>query len=398
MQAKLGSLYRRSKKLADGSRQVSPVWWIKYYKDGRCIRESSESIKHTDAERLLKRRMGEISTGKFLGLEPERVTMSELFQDVVEDYQTYERKSTADLEGRLRNHLVPAFGAVRAADFSTQHLKRYIAARRKEEAENATINRELAIVRRAFILASHCDPPKVVRVPHVVMLKENNVRTGFLEYEGYVALRDHLPWYLRPLFVTAYHVGGRRGELTAIQWHQVDFRTQRIRLAAGSTKNDEARTLPIYGEMEPWLVEAKRIRDEQYPKCPWVFYTDEGKRLYWFYKAWQSAREAAGYSDLLFHDLRRSAVRNMERAGIPRKVAMAISGHKTEHIYRRYDIVDERDFTDAVARIGDYLAAQKQQADTQSEAKPGDATGTLLGTPSPSRGKTEVEEDLKYEP
>ncbi len=168
--------------------------------------------------------------------------LAELFQDVVEDYQATERRTVDDLRSRLKNHLQPFFGDLRAADFSTQHVKRYITGRRSEEAQNGTINRELAILRRAFMLAAKCDPPKVARVPHIQLLNEQNVRTGFLEYPGYVALRDELPWYLRPLFVTAYHVGGRRGELTSVRWDQVDLRTGQIRLNGTDTKNQEART------------------------------------------------------------------------------------------------------------------------------------------------------------
>jgi integrase len=111
--------------------------------------------------------------------------------------------------------------------------------------------------------------------------------------------------------------------------------------------------------MREWLVTARKIRDEKFPMCPWVFYTDEGERLYWFYKAWESACDRAGFPTLLFHDLRRSGVRNMERAGIPRKVAMSISGHKTENIYRRYDIVAERDLFDATARMDQYFTSIK---------------------------------------
>lgn len=242
--------------------------------------------------------------------------------------------------------------------------------RRREGAENATINRELAVVRRAFRLAAKCEPPRVGRIPNIQLLKENNVRTGFLEYETYVALRNELPWYLRPLYVTAYHVGGRRGELTSIQWPQVDLAGNQIRLHGADTKNEEARTLPIYGEMRELIVMAKEIRDQRFPKCPWVFYTDNGERLYWFYDAWKESCLRAGVPHLLFHDLRRSAVRNMERAGVPRKVAMAISGHKTESIYRRYDIVAHRDLVDAATRIEGYLERIKAKQ-----------MGTLLGTP-----------------
>lgn len=100
------------------------------------------------------------------------------------------------------------------------------------------------------------------------MTPESNVRTGFLDYEGYVALRTELPWYIRPLFVTAYHIGGRLGELTSVQWSQIDLNAAQIRLHGSDTKNEEARTLPVYGDMREWLVQAKAIHDERFPKYP----------------------------------------------------------------------------------------------------------------------------------
>ncbi|MEP7353027.1 MAG: tyrosine-type recombinase/integrase [Acidobacteriota bacterium] len=162
-----------------------------------------------------------------------------------------------------------------------------------------------------------------------------------------------------------------------MQWRQVDFSAGQIRLRGTDTKNEESRTLPIYGDMREWLVAAKQTSDEKFPNCPWVFYSEEGERLYWFYKAWESACSRAGLTGLLFHDLRRSAVRNMERAGLPRKVAMSISGHKTEGVYRRYDIVAHRDLTDAATRMNLYFESMKTQKS---------ATSTLSDTPASAEG------------
>jgi len=187
----------------------------------------------------------------------------------------------------------------------------------------------------------------------------NNVRKGFLEHTAYTRLRDELPEYLRALFVVAYHTGARRGELTRIQWPQVDFTANRITLNPGETKNDEPRTLPIYGEMREWLLMAKEARDLNFPACPWVFH-ENGRRIQTFRRAWASACERAKLPGLLFHDLRRSAVRNMVRAGIPEKVAMAISGHKSQSVFQRYNIVFERDLTDAAARMERYIEAAAQ--------------------------------------
>lgn len=155
------------------------------------------------------------------------------------------------------------------------------------------------------------------------------------------------------------------------------------------TKNEESRTLPIYGDMREWLTLAKTIRDERFPECPWVFYGDQGERLYWFYAAWDSACKRAGLEGLLFHDLRRSAVRNMERAGVSRKIAMSISGHKTENIYRRYDIVAQRDLADAATRLNQYFESVKAHL-------PG--SSTLSDTPDDSKARRRDESDVEPDP
>jgi hypothetical protein len=92
-------------------------------------------------------------------------------------------------------------------------------------------------------------------------------------------------------------------------------------------------------------------------------------------EGWKTACKAAGVAGLLFHDLRRTAVRNMERAGIPRKVAMAITGHKTESIYRRYDIVSHQDLTLAAARLDTYLREQTAALESGREIGDGQSDG-----------------------
>jgi len=139
VRAKLGSIYRRRKRQTDGTVSTLPVWWIKYYRNGRALRESSHSEDYAEAQRLLKKRQGEIVTGKFVGLGVERICVSKLFDDVVQDYELNRRKSSAQLLSRLRNHLRPAFGTIKAAELSTGHIRRYVAERLKKGATNATI-------------------------------------------------------------------------------------------------------------------------------------------------------------------------------------------------------------------------------------------------------------------
>jgi integrase len=373
---KLGSIYQR------GS-----VWWIKYYRSCRVFRESSHSESAEDAERLIKRRQGEIVTGRFAGLGPERVTLAKLFDALLDDYRVRGLHSLPMTEHRVCKNLAPFFGTLRAADFSTAQARAYVLTRRREGAANATINRELELLRRAFRLAYEADPPVVVRVPHIARLPERNVRSGVLDHPAYLNLRDVLSSDFenehpegvrrerresyRLLLVVGYHTGARLGELLAVRWSDVDLARCEIRLESENTKTGKARVLPIYGEMHGWFEMARAERDAKYPDCRWVFAAG-GQQLIFNWRAWRKFVMLAGVPDLRFHDLRRTALTNMVRAGIPEKVAMEISGHLTRRTFERYHITGGR----SVAEVGEKMAAFLHEVEGKTEG----ATGTLMGT------------------
>jgi integrase len=362
----MGTVYRRGR-----------IWWIKFYRHRKPIRESSGSEDRQEAMNLLKQRLGEAVTGKYLGVTSARLRMEGLFAMVIDDYERSEQRDIYIVRKRITVHLLPAFGGVRAAAFTSDHIARYISDRRMQEAANATINRELAIIRRGFNLAARMDPPKVARVPHIACLPEENVRQGFIEWEAYERLRDELGRGRLP-FVIGYHLGNRKGEILRLEWPMVDLDNREIRIPGTHTKSKKPRTLPIYGEMEQCLLAAKEERDRLFPKCRWVC-SDAGERIRCFKTQWKEATKRAGFDGLLFHDLRRSAIRNMERAGIPRSVAMAISGHKTESIYRRYDIVSPRDIRAAGNALEQAMGTEKdkRQKKVLAFAAAAGRTGTI---------------------
>ncbi len=194
------------------------------------------------------------------------------------------------------------------------------------------------------------------------------MRTGFIEREDYLALKAALPSHLKPVLTTAFVTAMRRGEVLSLQWQQVDLNRRLIRLEASDTKNRTARTIYLGEELYQALAELKAQRDWSWPDCEWVFVRDGCQPIKGFKKAWQTACVEVGlgkkekregkvvYSGLLFHDLRRSAIRNLVRSGVPERVAMAISGHQSRSVFDRYNIVNESDL-DLAARSLDAFHA-----------------------------------------
>ncbi len=306
---------------------------------------------------LRDRRQGKLSTA--------RTTVGELLDGLHRDYKA-NGKSHEWVDGVVRKHLRPFFGTIRASKLRFGIAQRYVEQRQASGAANATINRELALLRRAFNLAHEPLPALPSK------LKENNVRKGFFEHEDYTALLKTLPDELRPVLTFAYYTGCRKGEILSLQWSQVDLLEQVVRLEAGTTKNDEPRLIPLAPELYEVLKMQKAIRDHKYPDCPWVFFR-EGEEILDFRGAWDEAAKAAKLWNeqtkkpvKLFHDLRRTGVRNLVRAGVSESVAMRISGHKTRSVFERYNIVTEADLKIAAQRLGQYIQEKAKASELKA--------------------------------
>ena len=338
------------------------IWWIKYYVPGETNPryESSKSTNKNEAIRLLNQRRREIDRRQ---VSSSSATVRDLLQLYLADQRKQGRRSQKQAEGYVRLHLDPAFGKIKASEITTQKIDSFIEQKQNAGYANASINRWLEALRRSFKLAENAVPPLVHKSPRIEKLQENNVREGFLEHEQYVALRNELPDHQRLILVIGYHLGMRRGEILQLRWDQVDWNANLIRLEKRQTKGKQARVAPMYGELRAWLDMAQSTRP---PECPFIV-SWRGEGISVVKTAWNKARERAKVPGLLVHDLRRTAVRNMIRAGIPEKQAMRISGHKTRSMFDRYDITDERDIQIAGQKLARYLEEKGAAAKTNSD-------------------------------
>jgi integrase len=364
-----------------GIYQRGRIWWIKYYRNGKPYYESSKSDRVTKALRLLKKREGEIAKGELPGIYFDKVRFKDLADSLLRDYRINAKKNLSKVETYVRM-LSGFFGEVRVPDITTERIQEFIEKRKKDGLENSSVNRELSALKRMFTLGSRAR--KVNQIPFVPMLKESNTRKGFFEHNEFLALKSALPPYLKALVTFAYHTGWRESEILGLRWDQVDLDNKTVRLDPGETKNEEGRTLFLNDEL---FHEMKVLQAKRDPRCPLVFQR-EGQRIKRFTRAWKTACIRAGLSEPLrdaagnivktrkkdaegkviektieiptkiFHDFRRTAVRNMVRSGIPERVAMAISGHRTRSVFERYNIVSQKDLQEAARKQEGYLLRQ----------------------------------------
>jgi integrase len=330
-----------------------------------------------------------------------RLRFEEAANDLLNEYRTNRRKSPDELERRIEKHLTPHFGGRRLANLTTADVREYIAKRQADTtvtfrahinrgrhgvarevpersraiagASNAEINRELTTLKRVFALA--IQGGKLLHRPHIPLLREDNIRTGFFEPNQFASVYEHLPPAIRPVIEFAYITGWRiPSEVLTLEWRNVDFKAGEVRLDPGSTKNREGRVFPFTDDLRR-LLEAQHAEHVQLRKAgqvvPWVFFRKVAdnrggekhpRAIRAFTKAWKAACTAAGCPGRIPHDLRRTAVRNIVRRAVPERMAMQLSGHKTRSVFERYNIVSNGDLRSAAEQLRGLTGTKKGQS------------------------------------
>jgi integrase len=329
-----GSVYKRG-----------DLYWITFSHQGRKYRHSAKTDKKREAEKLLAFYLGQVAREEFKGFEQPHapLTLFTLLDTFIADYADRGMRDvqiTTYRAERLRTF----FKDVPVEHITEHRIRQYKAHRRKLGRSGSTVNREVQLLGQAMRLAQRQGLLK--EVPRIEKYSEkDNARQGFFEQEEMETICAHLPSYLTDVLRFAYHTGWRKNEILTLEWR--DIRADVIRLKPSVAKNKEGRIVILMGEIANIIA---RRRAERVESCPYVFH-NSGVRIKHYNRAWRTAREKAGLPDKLMHDARRTAVRNMDRAGVPRQVAKQITGHKTDVVYNRYRIVNEQDIRDGMAKV-----------------------------------------------
>ncbi len=332
-----GSIFRQS---------GCKTWTIQYFSQGKRIREKTGTEDYQQAQQMLRQRLyardrGEVVTQNL------KVRVGDLHEMLMRDYRINGRKSMGKVDRQWKNHLQGYFGNMLAGQVTTDVIERYVDSRLAAGAAVASVNRETAALKTMFRLAG-----KKRTIPRVPMfpsqIKENNTRTNFVEDAAFRRLAEHASeLWLRVFLELAYTFGWRKSELLGLRVHHVDLLNRSIRLDPGTTKNGAGRevymTEAVYRLLQQ-AVTGKRPDD-------FVLTRANNKPVKSFRKDWLRLCEKAELPGLLIHDFRRSAARNLRRAGVAESVIMATGGWKTRQMFDRYAIVSNADQRDATEKL-----------------------------------------------
>jgi integrase len=346
--------------------------------EAKARREFTREGRRKVAQKFLEKRLREVANDRegikpFVGPQQYRVTVGELLDDLEGDLKLREVRSIEGILSHLKR-VRQAFGDRRAVEVGTATVDKYIESRLSEEnpPARATVNRETGLLAQAFKLG--VERQRLSSAPKMRKLSEKgNARQGFFEQAEFDRVVNALPEYLKGFARFGYYSGWRRGEIRSLEWKDVDMLGKVVRLRAEHSKNSEGRVLSLAGELWnvivlQWALREFKKRDKAIGVSAYVFHR-KGEPIGDIRASWRAACKAAEVEGKLFHDLRRTAVRNMVRAGVPERVSMAISGHKTRCMFDRYNIVSEDDLRNAVERTQNFLSAVPL-APRQSESKP----------------------------
>jgi integrase len=364
-----GLVYRRPR---------TAVWWLDYSVGGKRHRESSKTTSKAEAQRLLRKRIGDREVGKVIG-HPDKVLLAEYQKDPENKEQLigglrWLHETQFDLDGlrskertqQAWDHIEKFFPApTRVTAITPLRLDEYAQARLAEGAARQTVNNELSALRRGFNLAIEKGILGVA--PRIKLPKVDNAREGFFEEDDFAGVLLELPAYAQPIIRFLRVTGWRVMEVLGLTWDRIDWERHGIRLTARQTKGKRARLFPfgLAPDLRAVLEAAWENR-----LGPFVF-QGNGKPVAYTTLAhhWLGATKRAGCAGRIMHDLRRTAVRDFLEAGVDEGTIMLLCDWKTRSVFDRYNIINQDRLAAAVAkRFNGTITAQSEGSPTASDS------------------------------
>ncbi len=331
-------------------RRVGKLYKIRYTLNGRRIQERA-GPRRKDAVDLLNTRLGQVQDGR-LHPDAAKLLWADVEAIILDEHKQH--RSYEKVARHVKRHLHRHFNGERAANITYDRLLRFKQARLGEGASPSTVRYELSLIRTGLVVAHKAG--RLLALPPLPSVHVENTRTTFFAPDDFAALVRHLPPAPAAVATFMYWTGWRRNETLTREWRHVDFEKGTIILEPGETKNGKGRSLPfaVLPELAA-LLERQRAYTDAVEKrtgqvVRWVFHR-EGRRVASIRQAWRTACKKAGLVGHIPHDFRRSAVRRLEEAGVPRSVAMRIVGHSSEAIYLRYSISNDADVREGLAKV-----------------------------------------------
>ena len=345
-----------------GVKKRGKNYMIDYYHKGKRYRETVGPSRK-EAEAALGKRLVEIREGKFFDRKRiEETLIEDLVREHLARYQRKSKETETVLMGIIAKHFAGRFASDidRREVESFQSLRREVLLKNGSPRSNATVNREVAALRR--LLNKGVEWGMLARNPaaRIRLLPEPRGRTRFLSLDEAKRLLEVSSRHLRPILVCALETGMRRGEIMNLRWSDVDMKNRVIHI--GQTKNGVTRYVPLSNRLHSVLSTLPRrlgtdnvftgelkVGKGQQIGIP-------GKPFHDVRTSFENACSKAGIENFRFHDLRHTAASYMVMAGVPLRTVGEILGHLTAAMTERYSHLTPGHKRNAIETLPDWEA------------------------------------------
>ena len=264
-------------------------------------------------------------------------------------------RSYKERQHALTLQLIPFFGSKAITEITAEDVEAYRGQRKKRNGnlvKLGTINNDHIILKHCLNIARRkrlltINPASLVPIPCA-----HNERDRILSADEWQRLYNAAAPHLKPMLLTAYHLGQRLGELVSLTWDRVDLHRGIITLRSIDTKTKKPRQVPLTLPVRQALAELSKVRDLGH-RHVFVYHRSPVREVK---TAFRTACKRAGIENLRFHDLRHCAATNLRRAGVDTTTAMQIIGHKSPYMWKRYNTVADSDLVAAANKLNTYLS------------------------------------------